>query len=47
MYRNISHLSLRKNKLSIDNLVLKEEALKSKVGSKAKENDNKMESQGF
>ena len=47
MYRNILHLSLRKKERSIDNLVWKEEALNSKVGGKAKENDNKMERQGF
>ena len=47
MYRNILHLSLRKKELSIDNLAWKEEVLNSKVRSKAKENDNKMERQGF
>ena len=47
MYRNILHLSLRKKELSIDNLVWKEEVLNTKEGSKAKENDNKMERQGF
>ena len=47
MYRNILHLSLRKKELSIDNLVWKEEVWNSKVGSKAKENDTKMERQGF
>ena len=47
MYRNILHVSLRKKELSIDNLVWKEEALNSIVGGKAKENDNKMERQGF
>ena len=47
MYRNILQLSLSKKELSIDNLVWKEEVLNSKVGSKAKEIDNKMDRQGF
>ena len=47
MYRNILQLSLSRKELSIDNLAWKEEVLNSKIGSKAKENDNKMERQGF
>ena len=47
MYRNMLHLCVRKKERSIYNLVWKEEVLNSKVGSKAKENDNKMERQGF